>query len=67
MSEQTNSIWAAEFFSDDGEETLKGFQGAFLADPEQGGNPLIDLVDQGQVFMAFGMLDFIHPDGADRL
>src|SRR5215469_14675812 len=54
-------------FSDDGEETLKGFQGAFLADPEQAGDPLIDLVDQGQVFMAFGILDFIYPDGADRL
>src|SRR6516225_9281100 len=55
-----------ELFSDDGEETLEGFQGAFFADPEQAGDPLIDLVDQGQVFMAFGILDFIHPDGADR-
>jgi len=56
-----------ELFSDDIEETLKGFKRAFLADPKQAGDPLIDLVDQGQVFMAFGILDFIHPDGADRL
>src|SRR5271165_596949 len=56
-----------ELLTDDGEETLKGFDGTFLADPEQAGEPLVDLVDQGQVLMAFGVLDFIHPDGADRL
>ena len=31
------------------------------------GEPLVDLVDQRQVFVAFGVLDFIHADGADRL
>src|SRR5271167_4743323 len=56
----------SELLSDDGEETLEGFEGAFLADPEQAGEPLVDLVDQGQVFVAFGVLDLI-PDGADRL
>jgi hypothetical protein len=61
MSEQTN--WVA----DDGEEALEGFDGAFLADPEQAGESLIDLVDQRQVLVAFGVLDFIHTDGADRL
>jgi len=39
MSEQTNSICAASCLSDDGEETLEGFEGAFLADPEQAGEP----------------------------
>src|SRR5664280_2825182 len=37
----------SELLSDDGEETLEGFDGAFLADPEQAGDPLVDLVDQG--------------------
>jgi len=27
-----------ELFADDGEETLKGFESAFLADPEQAGD-----------------------------
>ncbi len=55
-----------QLVSDDGEKTLEGFEGAFLSDPEQAGEALVDLVDQGQVFVAFGVLDFIHPDGADR-
>src|ERR1039457_3935507 len=57
----------SELLSDDGEETLEGFDGAFLADPEQAGEPLVDLVDQSQVFVAFGVLDFVYTDGADRL
>src|ERR1019366_4815971 len=57
----------SELLSDDGEETLEGFDGAFLADPEQAGGPLVDLVDQGQVLVAFGVLDFVYTDGADRL
>src|SRR5713226_6178066 len=56
----------SELLSDDGEETLEGFEGAFLANPKQAGEPLVDLVDQGQVFVAFGVLDFIHTNGADR-
>ena len=67
MSEQTNSICAASFVSDDGEEALEAFDGAFLADPEQARHALVDLVDQRQVLVAFGVLDFIHADGADRL
>ena len=34
-------------------------------DPKQAGDADIDLVDQGQVLVAFGVLDFIHPDGID--
>src|SRR5208283_631759 len=56
-----------QLLSDDSEETLEGFNGAFLPDPEQAGEPLVDLVNQGQVFVAFGVLDFIHTDGSDRL
>ena len=55
----------SEFFADDGEESLEGFDGSFLADPEQAGDAQVDLVDQGQVFVAFGVLDFIDSDGVD--
>ena len=57
----------SKLVADNGEEALEGFDGAFLADPEQAGEPLVDLVDQGQVLMAFGVLDFVYTDGADRL
>jgi hypothetical protein len=55
---------SSEFFPHEGEETLEGFDGAFPADPQQADDPLVDLVDQRQVFVAFGILDFIHTDGA---
>jgi len=55
-----------QFFSNEGEESLEGLDGAFLADPQQTDDPLVDLVDQCQVPVAFGVLDFIHTDGADR-
>ena len=55
-----------QFSSDEGEESLEGFDGAFLADPEQARQSLVDLVNQRQVLVAFGVLDFIHADGADR-
>jgi hypothetical protein len=31
------------------------------------GEPLVDLIDQRQVFVAFGVLDFIHTNGTDLL
>ena len=34
---------------------------------KQAGEPLVDLVDQRQVFVALGVLDFIHTNCADRL
>ena len=52
--------------ADDGKEALEGFDGAFLADPQQAGNSRVDLVDQRQVLVTLGVLDFIHADGADR-
>jgi hypothetical protein len=45
---------------------LKGLDRSFFAHPEQTGDAEIDLVDQRQVFMAFGVLDFIDADGVDR-
>jgi len=55
-----------EFFSDHGEEALERFNGSFAADPEQTRESLVDLVNQGQIFVAFGVLHFIHTDGGDR-
>ncbi len=42
MSEQTNSILGRQRGTDEGEESLEGCQG-FLPDPEQAGDPVIDL------------------------
>src|SRR5215471_13107117 len=53
------------FLAHGGEESLKGFDGALLAYPEQAGHADIDLIDQRQLFVAFGVLDFIHADGVD--
>src|ERR1700690_2149877 len=54
-----------QFFSNEGEKLLEGYDGALPADPQQTGNALVDLVDQRQIFVTFGVLDFIHTDGAD--
>ena len=43
-----------DFFADGGEESLKGFDGSFLAHPEQASDAQIDLVNQRQVLMTFG-------------
>src|SRR5262249_28589817 len=48
-----------------GEEALEGFDGPLLAHPEQAGDADIDLVDQGQVLVAFGVLNLIYADGVD--
>jgi hypothetical protein len=48
-----------------GEESLEGFDGSLFANPEKTGNAEIDLVDQGEVFVPFGILDFIDADGVD--
>ncbi len=66
MSEQTRHDLGRQRGTDEGEESLEGCQSAFLPDPEQAGDPVIDLVDQRQVFVAFGVLDFIHADRPDR-
>jgi len=48
-----------------GEESLEGFDGSLFAYPEKAGNAQIDLVDQGEVFVPFGVLDFVDSDGVN--
>ena len=48
-----------------GEESLKGFDGSFLSDPEQARDAEVDLVDQRQVLVALGVLDLVNADGVD--
>jgi hypothetical protein len=36
-----------------------------FADPKQTGDAEIDLIDQCQILVAFGVLDFIDADGVD--
>ena len=52
--------------ADEIEELLETLNGAFLADPQQPGATLLDLVDQGQILVPFGILDLIDADGPDR-
>ena len=55
----------SQFVADDGEESLKGFDGSFPAHPEQARDAEIDLINQRQILVAFGVLDFIDADGVD--
>src|ERR1035438_7879308 len=48
-----------------GEEPPKGFDGSFFSDPKQARNVEIDLVNQRQVLVAFGVLDLVDSDGVD--
>jgi hypothetical protein len=48
-----------------GEKSLKRFDRAFLAHPEQASDADVDLIDQCQVFVALGVLDFIDADRVD--
>jgi hypothetical protein len=66
MSEQTNLDVGAEFCSEHGEESLEGFDGSLLPDPEQACAAGVGLVDQGEVFVAFGILNLVYPDGRNR-
>ena len=49
-----------DLFAHGSEESLKGLDGSFLAHPEQSSDAKVDLIDQRQVLVAFGVLDFIH-------
>ena len=46
-------------------EALEGLDGPFLSHPEQSGDADIDLVDQGEVLVPFGVLDFVNADAID--
>ena len=65
MSEQTKTILANYVLAHGGEESLERFDGSLLAYPEKAGNTQIDLVDQGEVLVPFGVLDFVDSDGVN--
>jgi hypothetical protein len=48
-----------------GEEPLEGLDGSLFADPEQAGDAYINLINQRQVLVTFGILDFIDADRVD--
>ena len=48
-----------------GEEPLEGFDGSLFAYPTKAGNAQINLVDQGELFVPFGVLNFIDADSVD--
>ena len=52
-----------EFFPHKGEEAVEGFDGALATDPEQTRQMRIDLVNQGQIFVTFGVWHLIHAHG----
>src|SRR6267142_1916307 len=59
----------SQVWSNEGEESLKRFDGPLFADPQQPRHPSVDLVDQCQILVAFGVLDLVHadrPDGRQR-
>ena len=51
-----------EFLPDHGEESLEGFHGPLLGHPEEPGEVAVDLVDQREIFVSFGVLDLIDAD-----
>ena len=54
----------AQFRPDHGEEALEDCHCPHLSYPQQAGEPGIDLRDQREVLVPFGILDFIHTNGA---
>jgi hypothetical protein len=47
------------------EESLKGLDRSLLSHPEKTRDVEIDLIDQRQILVAFGVLDFVNADGVD--
>ena len=54
-----------DLIADDGEESAERFDRSLLADPEEARNAGIDLIDQRQILVPFGVLNLVHPDGID--
>jgi len=54
-----------QFVADDGEKSPKGFDGSFAAHPKQPRDVEIDLLNQSQLLVAFGILDLIDADRID--
>src|SRR5207302_8142957 len=48
-----------------GEESLEAFDGSFFAYPEKAGHAQIDLVDEGEIFVTSGGLDFVDCNGVN--
>jgi hypothetical protein len=44
---------------------LEGFDASLFAYPEKAGNAQIKLVDQGEVFVPFGILNLIDADSVE--
>src|SRR4029079_9147653 len=55
----------SQFVADDGEKSPKGFDGSFAAHPTQARDVEIDLINQSQVLVAFGILDLSDADRVD--
>ena len=55
----------SQFVADYGEKSPKGFDGSFAAHPKQARDVEIDLINQSQVLVAFGILDLIDADRID--
>ena len=54
-----------QFVADDGGKCPKGFGCSFAAHPKQVRDVEIDLLNQSQVLVAFGILDLIDADRID--
>ena len=54
-----------DFFADGGEESLEGLDSPLFPDPKQTGDAEIDLINQRQVLVPLGVLDFINLYGID--
>jgi len=50
---------------DHNEESLRGFDRSFFSYPKQARNVEVDLINQRQVLVAFGVLDLVDSDGLD--
>jgi hypothetical protein len=55
----------SQFVPDASEESPEGLDSSFPADPEKARHGGIDLVNQREVLVAFGVLDFVDSDGVD--
>lgn len=55
----------SDLIADDGEESAERFNGSFPANPEEARKAEIDLIDQRQILVPFGVLNLVHADGVD--
>src|SRR2546430_1665217 len=55
----------SHFVAYESEESLKGLDGSFLPDPKQAGDAEIDLVNEREILVPFGVLDLVNADSVD--